>query len=1128
MNERRVVAATDSDFLMGQGCPQDHPKKQQLNQLIEENAPEYARAPQSTGFYSIQDGRFIRSRTDIITSVINELMPHHEGGRYMGKNKNTGAWVVRVGFDCYTKQVRNVVQERFNKLIKAWNRKLPPLPPLLRSQPPQPHPPQEEVDDQKEEENSQRNDGAGDRTNETARCTVEPPVKNTAGDTGNNVQEHGANNPMEDDAPLSNSRSKKIAPNVFLACGGATTWNELLTIPILADELRLTDVARSFAYFCEDRRIVCNTKGKSGSKISLYKCQSCTWTVKFVKRRGAETRGDPWYLDTWGTSDSASSSKHDAGCYPVEVLRQGEILRNSLQLREYLSEHREANRDEIEAFMMTKNIDVSQMGKGSFYDARNNILSLLEMNDVDFSSVINGGRSATSSEIVRQILGVGGDSQEAPARDEATSGPCEPVRAEAIVGGKHALHAHSNTHPKATKQAHSQASSVARDLKPDNTVSAHCSEHIKDNNTMEAESYTFGRGCKLAPVDENSPTTTEGNEEGTTPSFGSSLHLSRGRASAKYSTSTPASEALRQLSSGLPDSDSAVLSSLTPSEKYLRSLLSSNDTTTTGKCIDSSIGTFDASNTTSELKRTSDTPDEHDHAEAGETRNRSQKRALNLTEPPAKKVRSTPFNQADFPRFTAGDEEATDQGLTSHSIAPNASMATATAFDCFSLLDDQTSFNIDDQAVDTTRERADVSPPDRIFHGRRKTKEAVSFATSTSTESSVALTNLEIVVKHDRMSAGTGLGNVGGIPTERMLTALTDRMLNVNETKRLLDELSDRSINGDKQLKEIGKLSRAIRVVLAVLKNHINDKSVLLKTIKFAIQLYGNHDSIQVSRDFVVQTMRVLQLHRNDANLLFHGWWLLGLTIMCDSHSQDAIARLDGSGIDLILKGMRQHSNAAHIQEEGCRLLGALAHENFVNQHKIAAAGGIDAVIQIMRHHEQHAMIQEFGCYVLGCLAYDSLTTQLRIAALGGIGVIFQAMRRHKQLAEVQYSGCEALAHLAWDNPENQLIIANANGTNVILQTLRRHTQHKSVQVWGCHALAALVQVHQSNYRALEEANGLDAFRQAMKHMPASQIKKYTLMMDSNSASDLACLIRLDNHNIYNSDWSDEPWCHTT
>lgn len=109
-----------------EGFPCTLPKRRLLTQLIEENAPKYERAPKWAGFVSEEHGCFIRSKHDIITTVVNDLMPSEEEGRFM--IREGASWVVRVGFGSKTKEVCFLIQERFNKLIlRTWNGNLPPL-----------------------------------------------------------------------------------------------------------------------------------------------------------------------------------------------------------------------------------------------------------------------------------------------------------------------------------------------------------------------------------------------------------------------------------------------------------------------------------------------------------------------------------------------------------------------------------------------------------------------------------------------------------------------------------------------------------------------------------------------------------------------------------------------------------------------------------------------------------------------------------------------------------------------------------------------------------------------------------------------------------------------------------------
>lgn len=122
------------DIPIGRGPPELHRKRQQLARLAIQHAPEYAIAPKREGFCSPElDGRFIRSKCAIITSIIEELM--QEGGRFM--IKKNGVWMVRVGYNSNTKQVRALVQDNLNRIIRSWEGELQPLPPLDEPQPAQ-------------------------------------------------------------------------------------------------------------------------------------------------------------------------------------------------------------------------------------------------------------------------------------------------------------------------------------------------------------------------------------------------------------------------------------------------------------------------------------------------------------------------------------------------------------------------------------------------------------------------------------------------------------------------------------------------------------------------------------------------------------------------------------------------------------------------------------------------------------------------------------------------------------------------------------------------------------------------------------------------------------------------------
>lgn len=120
------MALRDIDFPTGHSFPRNHPKRLLLTSLIEQNAAEYAQAAKSEGFHSPDDGVYIRCKSEIITTVIQQLMT--EGGQYMIKKK--GDWVVNEEYNNNEDKVRIMVSERFKVQIEKWRAKRPGLPPL--------------------------------------------------------------------------------------------------------------------------------------------------------------------------------------------------------------------------------------------------------------------------------------------------------------------------------------------------------------------------------------------------------------------------------------------------------------------------------------------------------------------------------------------------------------------------------------------------------------------------------------------------------------------------------------------------------------------------------------------------------------------------------------------------------------------------------------------------------------------------------------------------------------------------------------------------------------------------------------------------------------------------------------
>ncbi len=97
-----------------------------------------------------------------------------------------------------------------------------------------------------------------------------------------------------------------------------------------------------------------------------------------------------------------------------------------------------------------------------------------------------------------------------------------------------------------------------------------------------------------------------------------------------------------------------------------------------------------------------------------------------------------------------------------------------------------------------------------------------------------------------------------------------------------------------------------------------------------------------------------------------------------------------------------------------------MAANNDANQCTIAEKGGIDVILVGMKQHTDSAGVQEYGCHALGYVAANNDANQRTIAEKGGIDVILAAMKQHPDSTGVQEQGCEALRLVALNNDANR------------------------------------------------------------------------------------------------------------
>lgn len=98
----------------------NHPKLLQLKQLVEEHAADYHAADKATERTTLE-GQFLRSKSNIIMSIMNEVKPEGPDGRYkksvMVPGTDVVTWVVNEAFN--DAKLHKKVTNDLNEQIKA-------------------------------------------------------------------------------------------------------------------------------------------------------------------------------------------------------------------------------------------------------------------------------------------------------------------------------------------------------------------------------------------------------------------------------------------------------------------------------------------------------------------------------------------------------------------------------------------------------------------------------------------------------------------------------------------------------------------------------------------------------------------------------------------------------------------------------------------------------------------------------------------------------------------------------------------------------------------------------------------------------------------------------------------------
>lgn len=174
----------------------------------------------------------------------------------------------------------------------------------------------------------------------------------------------------------------------------------------------------------------------------------------------------------------------------------------------------------------------------------------------------------------------------------------------------------------------------------------------------------------------------------------------------------------------------------------------------------------------------------------------------------------------------------------------------------------------------------------------------------------------------------------------------------------------------------------------------------------------------------------------------------------------DRFARIvDLGGLEAVLTAMEQFPDAVAVQEQGCRVLAALAEA--VQIPDKAEQTCVVAILSAMDCHPGSVLLQE-----MGCRAVSHLDVEQCFVPAGGIRAILRAMKNHPNAASVQAEACEALASLVRlqygrckNCMEHCKQIRLLGGLQVIFEAMQKHSEEPKVQQYACIAICSMLEI---------------------------------------------------------------------
>ena len=124
------------------------------------------------------------------------------------------------------------------------------------------------------------------------------------------------------------------------------------------------------------------------------------------------------------------------------------------------------------------------------------------------------------------------------------------------------------------------------------------------------------------------------------------------------------------------------------------------------------------------------------------------------------------------------------------------------------------------------------------------------------------------------------------------------------------------------------------------------------------------------------------------------------------------------AALDLVVKGMQQHSADAKLQEVGCVVLGTVAAHQ-VMKTMVRGHGAVSAICAAMQAHPTSVLVAKNGARALSLLVANCEPNCAEVVAQGGIPCLLAAISNHPHAERTVFYSCVALRFLSLKSDDN-------------------------------------------------------------------------------------------------------------